>query len=197
MSRWADVANADFGITWVTLDALFVQVGGVTATLLNSQTNPTTWRKHVGPTQKLYSWAMNNHWHTNYRAYQEGPTPFRFILRPHRGLDLAEASRFAIGRSQPLLVTGQRLEHSLGSSRLKLDSPDVLVTGLKPSDDGKAIIVRLWNASGKDTQTKVTWSVPTPRCLSLSDLGEKPLAEVKGPIAVPAWGVATLRADLP
>ena len=55
------------------------------ATLLNSQTDPDSWRKKIEPTQKLYSWAMNNHWHTNYRAYQEGPVQFRFVLRPHRG----------------------------------------------------------------------------------------------------------------
>ena len=62
-----------------------MQVGDITATLLNSQYNPDSWRKTVEPTQKLYSWAMNNHWHTNYRAYQEGPVQFRFVLRPHRG----------------------------------------------------------------------------------------------------------------
>jgi len=67
VGRWADVANRNFGVTWVTLDAPLVQVGGLTATLLNSQYNPDMWRKQIEPTQKLYSWAMNNHWGTNYR----------------------------------------------------------------------------------------------------------------------------------
>ena len=97
------------GVTWVTLDAPLVQVGGITATLLNSQANPDAWRKQIEPTQKLYSWAMNNHWGTNYRAYQEGPVVFRFILRPHtgRGSD-AEASRFATEFSQPLVAVPGR-----------------------------------------------------------------------------------------
>ena len=60
------------------------QIGGLTANLLNSQTNPDVWRKHVEPSQKIYSWAMNNHWGTNYRAYQDGPTIFRYVLHPHR-----------------------------------------------------------------------------------------------------------------
>ena len=76
----------------MTLDAPLVQVGGITATLLNSQTNPDVWRKEVEPTQKLYSWAMNNHWGTNYRAYQEGPVVFRFVLQPHGPFDPAGAS---------------------------------------------------------------------------------------------------------
>ena len=109
VGRWADVANADFGVTWVTLDAPLVQVGGITATLLNSQTNPDVWRKKIEPTQKLYSWAMNNHWGTNYRAYQEGPVVFRFVLRPHRGpCSDAEASRFATDFSQPLVAVPGR-----------------------------------------------------------------------------------------
>jgi hypothetical protein len=197
VNRWADVSGADYGVTWVTLDAPLVQVGGVTATLLNSQANPDIWRKRVGPTQKLYSWPMNNHWGTNYRAYQEGPTVFRFVLRPHRRVDFAEASRLAIGMSQPLLAAGARGAHAVGVPRLALDSPDVLVTGLKPSDDGKAIILRLWGAAGKDVRTKILWSEPVPRHVWLSDLSEQPIAEAEGPIPVPAWGVVTLRADLP
>jgi hypothetical protein len=169
----------------------------VTATLLNSQSNPTVWRKQVGPTQKLYSWAMNNHWGTNYRAYQEGPVVFRFGLRPHRKVDFAEASRLAIGMSQPLLAAGARGAMPVGVPRLTLESPDVLVTGLKPSDDGKAVIVRLWGAGGKDVQTKLAWSAPAPRKVWLSDVSERPLAEAPGAIAVPAWGVVTIRADLP
>ena len=54
--------------------------------------------------QHLYVWAMNNYWHCNYRAYQEGPVRFRFVLRPHRGLNLTESARFGHGYSQPLLA---------------------------------------------------------------------------------------------
>ncbi len=196
VGRWADVANADFGITWVTLDAPLVQVGGLTANLINSQANPDAWRKKVGPTQKLYSWAMNNHWGTNYRAYQEGPHVFRFLLRPHKGYDPVAASRLAIAASQPLLPSPARGAKPGGKSRLTLSSPDVLVTALKPSDDGKAIIVRLWNAAGRDAQTQVDWSAPEPKKVWLSNTSEKPLTRVRGEVSVPAWGVVTLRAEV-
>ena len=118
-------------------------MGGLTANLLNSQTNPDVWRKQVDPTQKLYSWAMNNHWGTNYRAYQEGPTVFRFILRPHRGA-IADATRFATGFSQPLLVVRLRGANQNLEPLLRVEPADVLVTGLKPSDDGKSLMVRLF-----------------------------------------------------
>ena len=61
-------------------------VGGITANLLGSQSNPNAWIEHLAPSQTLYSWPMNNHWHTNYKADQEGPTVFRYVILPHTGL---------------------------------------------------------------------------------------------------------------
>jgi alpha-mannosidase len=196
VGRWADVANEHYGITWVTLDAPLVQVGGLTANLLNSQSNPAAWRKKVGRTQKLYSWAMNNHWGTNYRAYQEGPHVFRFILRPHRGHDPLASSRLAIAASQPLLPVGARGAKPASASRLQLSSPDVLVTGIEPSDDGRALMVRLWGAAGREARTDLVWSQPKPKQLWLSDTSQQPMRKLKGPVTVPAWGVVTVRAEL-
>ena len=198
VGRWADVANADFGVTWVTLDAPLVEVGGITATLLNSQTDPGAWRKRIEPTQKLYAWVMNNHWHTNYRAYQEGPVQFRFVVRPHRGpCGDAEASRFAIGFSQPLVAVPGRGKAPIGTARLRIEPDDVIVTGLKPSDDGTAIIVRLLGVGGKPARAKLDWAPPAPVRLWLSDTSERPRREVVGDVEVPPWGLVTLRADLP
>ena len=50
--RWADVANADFGVTWATLNAPLVQVGAITATMLNSQSDPNAWRKTIAPPKR-------------------------------------------------------------------------------------------------------------------------------------------------
>jgi alpha-mannosidase len=197
VGRWADVSNKDYGITWVTLDAPLVQVGGLTATLLNSQYDPNVWRKHVEPTQKLYVWAMNNHWGTNYRAYQEGPTVFRFILRPHGRRDPAEAARFATGFSYPLLATAARGEKFGGGPLLTVEPEDVLVTALKPSDDGKALIVRLFGASAEAKSVRLNWGAVHPRAVFLSDTSERADRRVDGPIEVPAWGLVTVRAELP
>jgi hypothetical protein len=197
VGRWADVANAQFGVTWVTLDAPLVQVGGVTATLLNSQTNPDVWRKKVGPTQRLYSWAMNNHWGTNYRAYQEGPTVFRFILRPHRGpTDPAEATRFATAFSQPLLVTGARGREPRTEPLFRVSPTDVVITGLKPSDDGRALIVRLWNASAREQSATLDWVVRQPKSVRLTDTSEHAGEKVRGPIVLPPSGLTALRVEL-
>jgi len=195
VGRWADVSNEQFGVTWVTLDAPLVQVGGLTANLLNSQTNPEVWRKEVGPTQKIYSWAMNNHWGTNYRAFQEGPHVFRFLLRPHRGYDPAAAARLAIAAGQPLLPIAAREGQAMASPPLELSPPDILVSGLKPSDDGQGLILRLWNASARDTRADITGHEAAPWKIWRSDISERPLEALAGPVSMPPWGVVSLRAE--
>ncbi len=195
VGRWVDVSNDEYGVTWVTLDAPLVQVGGLTANLLNSQSNPDVWQKEVGPTQRFYSWAMNNHWGTNYRAYQEGPVSFRFVLWPHARYDPLAASRLAIAQTQPLAVIRGRGPKPDGRSRLRLSSDQVLVTGLKPADDGKGWILRLWGGAGVDASTRIEWSDPQPTGIFLSATGERAGQQAQGDVSVPAWDVVTLRAE--
>jgi alpha-mannosidase len=176
---------------WVTLDAPLIQAGYLSATLLNSQTNPDVWRKRIEKTQKFYSWAMNNHWGTNYRAYQEGPTIFRFVLRPHRRkADPGAATRFSTGYTQPLLVASASDIKPL----LKIDSTDVVITGLKPSDDGKGVIVRLFEASGKAQKVSLKWNGRQPKSVHLSDTAERSHG-IDGKISLRAYDLVTVRAD--
>jgi alpha-mannosidase len=195
VGRWAEVANADFGVTWVTLDAPLVQVGGITATLLNSQTNPDIWRKKIEPTQKLYSWAMNNHWGTNYRAWQEDAVTFRYVLRPHRTPDLAAAARFATGFGSPLLARPGGPAKPSGKPLLTVEPQDVLVSALKPADEGKAWIVRLWGASGETREAELRWGERCPRRVTHSDTSEAPGAPSGEQVRVPGHGLVTLRVE--
>ena len=199
VGRWADVANQERGITWVTLDAPLVEVGGITANLIGRQTmDPkqlSMWRKHIEPTQTLYSWVMNNHWFTNYRAYQEGIVTFRYVLRPHGTYDPAEASRFAVAFSQPLLAGPAHGNEPDVKMPLHLDRRDVLVTAVKPSDDGKALIVRLFGASDKDAKVTLSWTKPEAKRIWLSNPSEKPVQRVENTVSVPAWDVVTLRVE--
>ncbi|HEY2586121.1 MAG TPA: polysaccharide lyase family protein [Tepidisphaeraceae bacterium] len=194
VGRWADVSNHQEGVTLATLDAPLVELGHL-STLLGSQSNPDVWRKHIEPTQKIYSWVMNNHWGTNYRAYQEGVVTFRYALRPHGAYDPAEAARFAAALSQPLIVRAAAGPDPGGVPRLRVEPDDVLVTTLKPADDGNGLIVRLFGASGQDRKVTLSWSKPSPTEVWLSDLGEQPLSRVNGPIDVPGWELVTLRAQ--
>jgi alpha-mannosidase len=194
VGRWIDVASAEHGVTCATLDAPLVEIGSLSATMLGSQTHPEIWRNHIEPTQKFYSWVMNNHWGTNYRAYQDGLIEFRYALRPHAGYDPAAASRFAIGMSQPI-VSSARGRRSPISLKLQIDQQEVLLQECKRSADGSAWIVRLFGATGENRQASLTWTDGTPIKIWRSDLREQPLEQLDTQVEVPAWELVTLRIE--
>jgi hypothetical protein len=172
-----------------------LQLGELSARLLNSQTNPDVWRKTIEPSQRIYAWVMNNHWGTNYRAYQDGPTLFRFVVRPHGKPDPAEATRFATGWSQPLVAVPTGGATWPRQPLLVVSDPDVLVSGLKPSDDGKAWIIRLFNAARGERKVNLAWGNPKPAKVSLSSLSEHADSPAPEPLRLPALGLVTLRAE--
>ena len=104
VERWVDISNKDYGVTWGTADAPLVEIGGLTANLPRKQPNPNAYMKHIAPAATLYSWVMNNHWHTNYRADQEGWVTFRYAIHPHGIYDAGAAARCGIENTQPLIV---------------------------------------------------------------------------------------------
>ena len=195
VQRWVDISNDKLGVTWTTPDAPLVEIGGLTANLIGSLADLRAWLEHVEPSQTLYSWAMNNHWHTNYRAEQEGPTVFRYLIWPHDGPYSPElAAQVGLETSQPLLVLPARGE-APKAPPLTLPSGRGMATAFKPSEDGKAWILRLFGNSGKDQEVKLDWREPAPKAIWLSDNSEQPRQRLSGPIHLPAWGIVTVRAE--
>ncbi|WP_187143139.1 glycosyl hydrolase-related protein [Terriglobus albidus] len=195
VGRWVDVSNEESGVTWVTQDAPLIEVGEISATMLGSQRDPTVWRKQIEPSQTFFSWVMNNHWGTNYRAYQEGPVTFRYALRPHRKRDFAAASRLAIGLSEPLVVRQGSAAVTKPQPLPRIEPSDVLVLTSKPSEDGKAWILRLFGASGQESKAKLVWpSAVTGKCWK-SNLAEDKLDVLEGEIPVGGWELVTLRIE--
>ncbi|MCE5269204.1 MAG: hypothetical protein LLG00_15110 [Planctomycetaceae bacterium] len=195
VGRWADVSNNDYGVTLATLDAPLMEMGAIAPDKPEGGNYMDCWLKHATPSQTLYSYIMNNHWHTNYRADQEGPATFRYAVRPHKQYDAVAAQRFGIECSQPLVVLPARGEAPSGKSLLTVDTPDVIVASVKPSADHKAYIVRLFGAAGRAAKANLTWAT-APKAMYLSNLAEEQGQQLSGPIDVPAWGLITIRAEL-
>jgi hypothetical protein len=194
VQRWVDISNDKFGVTWSPLDAPLVQLGSITANLVGSQTDHRVWVQHLDQSSTIYAWVMNNHWHTNYRADQEGPTVFRFAIRAHGKFAADEAARFGTSYSQPLVVS-RASDVALTAPRLRLSTDKVVVVALKPADDGKGSIVRLFGASGAPQSVKLAWLSPAPAKVWLSDTSEKAKQPAGKTIEVPSWGVVTVRAE--
>jgi alpha-mannosidase len=179
------------------LDAPLVEVGAITANKLNSQTNPDVWIRNLPPSQTFYSWVMNNHWGTNYRAFQEGPVTFRYAVRPYRATEPGAQQRFGQEQLRPLLVSGGKPIAPLGEALLRVQPAHVMVESLAPSRDGKAWMLRLFNASPEPVHARLNWrSDAAPGAAYLSNLGEDAVASVGESISMPAWGVLSMRVPL-
>jgi hypothetical protein len=194
VQRWVDISSKNLGITWAPLDAPLMEIGGLTANLLGS-VHFNEWMTNALDSSTIYSWAQNNHWHTNYKIDQPGLTTFRYILRPHRGgYSAAESARFGVETSRPLLVAPAE-DNPPSGSLVQVSSPDVLIETVKISEDGHALMLRLFGVSGKNQSVALKWADLKPSSIWLSDLTEKPLKQLNGRIPVPAFEIVNLRVN--
>jgi alpha-mannosidase len=191
--RWVDVSNDHYGITLATLDAPLIEIRE-----LSTDATVVGWRKQAKSSGLLYSYVMNNYWETNYRAGQPGHARLRYAIVPHRRFDAAAAKRFGLERSRPLIAV------PLEEDRVPITQPpvtvaptEVIVSRLRPSEDGQAMTVRLFNASERIQDAALCWRPdPMPR-VWLSNPHEERLRSLKTPLTIPAWGIVTLRCEQP
>ncbi len=194
VQRWVDVSNKDYGVTWATPDAPLIEVGAITS---DPRGRTVGWIKSIEPSTTLYSYVMNNYWETNYKAGQEGPTTFRYSIEPHRSFDSGKAAKFGTERSQPLIVVPVDNKTPIPDSIMKIEPASIIVTAFRPSEDGKAWVVRLFNAGGQSEEATVTWAKPAPDAVWLSNFAEEKIDKADGPMEMAAYEIVTLRASLP
>jgi alpha-mannosidase len=140
VQSWVDVSNRDYGLTWSTANAPLIEIGAITA--------ERPWMKTIEPSSSFYSYVMNNYWHTNYKADQEGPVTFSYSLLPHGAFSPVEVTKFGIERRQPLLVTIADSSIAPGNSFFQISSSGVLVLSVKPIAE-RSFLLHLYNPTGE------------------------------------------------
>lgn len=145
VQRWVDVSNKDYGITWSTPDAPLFEIGNInTGGLLGSLGNSQRWIDFMEQSSAIYSWVMNNLWHTNFRRDQEGPATFRYYLHAHDAYNTYNAQLAGLSDHHPLIAAP-----AAGAAEETLffgvDAKDVYVEFVKPAADGKAVLISLVN----------------------------------------------------
>ncbi|MCJ7486737.1 MAG: hypothetical protein MUQ25_11310, partial [Candidatus Aminicenantes bacterium] len=187
-----DISNRDFGVTWTPLDTPLVEIGAITDETPGDGER-RSWLKSLAPSSLLFSYAMNNYWHTNYKADQEGPVTLRYAVEPHRGSDTATAKKLAAEAMTPLVPVAADPTSPAPQFPLAVEPGSFVATSLKPSADGKAWILRLLNASERAEALRLSGPAFDRGRVFLSDLGETALAPVTGPINAPGFGILTFR----
>lgn len=193
VQRWLDVSNAQYGITLATPDLPLWELNGLTAEAFWQGDGSEQWLRRALPGTEVIAYAMNNYWHTNFKADQPGLVTFRLTLQPHLAFDAAAATRVGISASEAPLALP--ILDRAPSTVFALDNPQVVVTGLAPAADGKADIVRLWNPGSQAQSVGIRWGAAGVRRVRLSSPSGEPLATAPASVLVPALGTATLRVE--
>jgi hypothetical protein len=108
--RWIDVSNDSMGVTIVCPQGAIWEVGEmVDERKVNPGrgTNPElykAWKTEAKSSSTIYLYALNNYWHTNFKADQEGPITFDLYLKMHGPFKLEEARRFGLEMTRPLIT---------------------------------------------------------------------------------------------
>ncbi len=192
--RWIDISNEEFGITLATPDTPLWEVGGLTAEAFRRDDGIEQWLRRALPGTTLYAYLMNNYWHTNFKADQSGPVTFRFIVEPHGPYDPRRATVLGSLASEPPLATPAESGPSRWSL-FRLDNAFVEVSGLAPTEDGKGVIMRLWNTSDQSQSVGFQWPNLEPKAVWLSDEEEHRSVEAPARIPLPPYGYVVVRID--
>jgi alpha-mannosidase len=142
----------------------------------------------------LFAYLLNNYWHTNYKADQAGPMTFRFLVRPHGVFDPSQLRRLGAETEQPLLVVPAAESAPLPALPFSLDSLVVVASAVRPADDGRGLIVRLYNPTPTPALVRLQGRPPGLRALTLVT-GGAPGQPVTGPIRLPAFGTVVVRVE--
>ena len=195
LQRWMEISNDDQGITWCPIDAPIFEVGTMTANILGNATNSDKWIRKLNPAGTIYSWALNNHWYTNFPLSQEGRLIFRYHLNPHLGsYTYGDANHFSMEQVHPLLVVSVRDDFKTGQL-LSLDaSESISVSVFKTLEDGQTSILRLRSHSDEDETVKLLWNEFEPSSVSTIDLSNNQVVEeLKNEVIVPARNFISLK----
>lgn len=192
LQHWLDVSNNTHGITWCSLDAPLFEYGSRTANISKGYGTKGNWYNKLEPSSTIYSWVMNNHWHTNFPLAQDGPVQFRYRLYPHEAFNAVEANRFGIGQAQPLIHVATNKAPDI-KPLLAIDNPQVYATIVKSPGTENELIIRLRSLSDKAEQVQLSFPRKTPAQISICDIEERPGTPTDGKILMNPYGQSTLK----
>lgn len=174
VQSWVELAGPKNSVVWSPIEALLVQFGDI---------NTGKWLKTLNlKNGTLFSYVLNNYWHTNFKASQGGTLVFRYSLTSRAGAaDPVKSTRFGWEVQSPLTAVWLT-EKNAGTlpagalSLFQVDKPNVLIQALKPSEDGEGIAVRLREIGGLGGDVHLESPLLTAEIIAfyVTDIAENP-----------------------
>ena len=197
LQRWLNISNENKGITWCSMNACTFESGDMTANIIGGAAGSPKWIRQIQPSSVIYSWALNNHWHTNFRLSQDGKINFKYRVLPHTGAyDVVRSHRFAMEQYRPLVAVQTRKEFK-PKNPFSIDGSDkIVLSNYQIQDNGKSNTIRLLSLSENDEEVSLLWAKKQPKSITYVDNGEKiKLPKKETRITVPAKGIRTLQIE--
>ncbi len=194
LQRWLNISNENKGITWCSMNACTFESGDMTANIIGGAAGSPKWIRQIQPSSVIYSWALNNHWHTNFRLSQDGKINFKYRVLPHIGTyDVVRSHRFAMEQYRPLVAVQTRKEFKQKNPFSINGSDKIVLSNYQIQNKGKSNTIRLLSLSENDEEVSLLWAKKQPKSITYVDNGEKiKLPKKETRITVPAKGIRTL-----
>jgi len=188
-----DVSGRSYGVAVATLDAPLIELGAITDERPKAR-SLRGWPSRVVPGTTLYAYLLNNYWHTNYKADQEGPLGFRFALQMHGAFDAVSLRRFSDEQDSPLLVVAAAPATRPISVPFTVEGGRVIATLVAPVDAGKGLLIRLYNPTAVETAATIRPLARGAKLVAADSQGNR-LGPLASPIRLPPFATRTVRLE--
>ena len=202
VGHWARVTSSGVSAAVIPLDAPLATFGDI---------NRGLWPEKFEPkSATIFSYALNNYWHTNFPRVQSGDFKFRYVLTSGAELNPAVLSRAGREALTPLEVGELMKNDKVGTrgslpavpaSFLNLSGDGIELETLKPAENGNGYILRLLETSGRAGEARLTSGLlefDRAWLCNAAEENERELSLLKDglEVAVPPYAIVTLRALL-
>ncbi len=200
VQQWMAVHDKNVSVGIVSVDASLASFGDI---------NRGKWPGEFHPkTGTLFSYAMNNYWHTNYRAGQGGDFTFRYTMTSAAQFNGSALSQLGLQEMRPMEVNYVVSQDKVGDpprplppngqSFLEVSNPGIGLVTWKEASNGNGMILRLQELSGKMSETTLRFphlSVDGAQLCSgvEDDLSALPVANNAVSVALKPFEVVTVR----
>ena len=200
VGHWMRVSGSGLSAAVIPLDSPLATFGDI---------NRGLWPKTFAPrSATLFSYVINNYWHTNFTRVQDGDFVFRYVVTSGADLKPADLSRLGRAALTPLeageLNENDKVEPSHGSlpaaavSFLEVHGSGVEVEALKPAEDGDGYVLRLLETSGSAHQVHLSSLLLRFERAWMSDASEVKGQEIANPrngidLTMRPFAIVTLR----
>jgi hypothetical protein len=175
IQHWISVQQDGVSATVMPLDASLATFGDI---------NRGEWPSEFGQRPgNIFSYVMNNYWHTNYRAAQGGHFRFRYVITSSAHTDAPALSRMGWEEAVPLEHDQVRpqdkaldLPRPLNgdqTSFLTVDDPDLFLDTWKPAEDGNGTILRFIELGGQSRTVTINLPLFSLRKIISTDAVER------------------------